>query len=216
MSAKLKELEDKLKELVGDNFPNSFEQAFYIGVDIGRELEKSGIENYVNNTIQEKKLAKDKREIEFKKIQRAESFLLKLVKEAVKEHVAEYGNWHVEKRNYHHSLTPGVFKESIVEKFNVQYIDADMDNYGGDFELSFIVTGELERIFDSYGVSNKFTVHLNNSSGEEEEYVYGGDDIDALYGCRTFGLHNKEWTEEKHDEFYEAITKPFLFLLMSS
>jgi hypothetical protein len=214
-SNKLIELEEKLAKLIEINHSAGVEEAFYIGVEIGRELERSGASSYANKYIEERRTERHRIDISQTKIERVESFLLMLVKESIKNYLSEQGSWCVEKHDFMRDYNIPMFDDLTVAKFNVQFVKADMTNYGGDFELNFKVTGELKQIFDRYKLHDEFTADLGNSSGEESECIYNEGNLDRFYCCQSYSLRCTNWTEKKHDEFYQEVTKPFMFLILS-
>ena len=218
MSDKLKGLESELENLIDRSYGRFevIEKAFNLGMQIANELTNLKITEYKINCLEDKRSEENKKERFNEAMERINKFLLKLVRGAVKEKINERGNWSVEKHDYMRRNSLDSFSNEIVEKFNVQINNVDMESYGGDFELEFSVEGELKELFERNNIPKRFKASMGNSSGEEYDALYYEEDAEQIYSCYAEGLHrftNKEIAEV--DKFYDEVTKLFMFKILA-
>lgn len=187
---------------------------FEIGIKFGRQLEKIGIENYECNYWKQKNIDR-LLEVEIaSKVAKVEMLVKQLVRLSVKEFITENGSWTIEKEKYF-SSTPEQFSDETVKKYQVQVKNVDMENYGGDYKVTFEVVGDLGKKFKNFNVFNEVHTFIRNDSGGEEQSIYDVDGVDRYIDDLTVYVQNSNnWNIEQYDVFIDDISKSFIFLLL--
>lgn len=213
MTTKIDDINKKLENLlsVGDWLLDK-EGLFNLGIELGRELEKLKIDEYVSplwESINNKKAHDKKVRSASEKI---EDFIGKLVKQSVKKHIEKTGSWSIAKDGGYRLEK---FDEETVKQYNIQVLNCSMETYGGEFTVSFSVEGELLKLFEKFNIYEQFTVRIYNDTGEEEQAVYDVSDVNEYIDSVNLVIReSNEWTLEKFDDCLNEISKPYLFLLI--
>jgi len=219
MSEKLKELEAELAELIEHRSYGIYEdiyKAFNLGMQISNELNALHIKDYKIECLQNKRIEEDKRKAFGEAIAKINKFLEVIVKTCIREHVRKVGSWTIEKTTYSGGYSDK-FDSEISSKYGVQYVKADLESYGGDFEVEFEAVGELKELLEKHDLLGYISGRFNNSSGEEEETVYNEDEADYLYNTRLDTLIRlRDTAIEKIVEIQNEIEKIYLFKLIAS
>lgn len=207
-------LEKELENIFSDFGRADERSLFEIGIKFGRQLEKIGIENYECNYWKQKNIDR-LLEVEIaSKVAKVEMLVKQLVRLSVKEFITENGSWTIEKEKYF-SSTPEQFSDETVKKYQVQVKNVDMENYGGDYKVTFEVVGDLGKKFKNFNVFNEVHTFIRNDSGGEEQSIYDVDGVDRYIDDLTVYVQNSNnWNIEQYDVFIDDISKPFIFLLL--
>jgi len=185
---------------------------FNLGVELGRELQKLQIEEYVLpvwESLNNKKKHEEKVRVACEKI---EELITILVRQSVKNHIEMNGNWSISKDGQLEE-----FDKEIVDQYNIQILDCSMHTYGGDFRVSFNVVGKLQKLFEKFDIVERFTVSVNNKDGEEEQSFHDTSRIDRdIRGVSLVIRQKNEWPLEKFDECLNEIQKTYLFAFIKN
>lgn len=160
MSEKLKELEKEIVKLIDKN-NGKFEyiqKAIYLGMSVANEISKNGFTDYKIKCLEDRRSEEDKKEKFYKAKNRINELLLTILRECVRAHIKENGSWDVGKKDYNTEGYVEQFDDEIANKYNIQYLSAELTNYGGDFELNFEVTGELKELLEKHNIQ-----HVNST-----------------------------------------------------
>lgn len=211
---KLTSLEQQLEKLFEGYGRVDYEDVFNLGIQFGRELERLGINEYKAqhwiNSERELELHQQLQE----KVKKIEEFMAQLVRWSVKELIQEQGSWTITKRHYGFGEIDQ-FSDEIIKKFQIKILKVNMETYGGDFEITYQVVGELEENFKKYKIYNQFTSLVYNETGEEEQTIYDVKDVDKYIDRLTVHVRNSnDWELDQYDVFLNDISKPFLFELL--
>lgn len=212
---KLLALESELESLC-QKISHADKSLFDIGIKFGRELERLGIEKYESDYwVQQNIDALKKNQIDVR-VAKVEKFIRQLIRLSVKELITETGSWTIGKAEYF-SSTPEQFRDETVKKYQIQVKNVDMESYGGEFKVTFEVVGELGKKFKKYNIFNEVHSFIRNDNGEEEQTIYDANEVDRYIDNLTVYVENSNnWNIEQYDEFFDDITKPFIFLLMQN
>ena len=219
MSDKLKEIEAELAELIEHRSYGIYEdidKAFNLGMKIANELNALQIKDYKIECLQKKRNEEDKRKAFGEAIAKINKFLEVIVKTCIREHVRKVGSWTIEKTTYSGSYSDK-FDSEISSKYGVQYAKADLESYGGDFEVEFEAVGELKELLEKYDLLGYISGRFNNSSGEEDETVYNEDEADYLYNTRLDTLIRLRDADIKEIEAIQhEIEKLYIFKILAT
>lgn len=186
---------------------------FNLGVELGRELEKLKVDEYISPVWESINNKKDHAEKVRKACEKIEDFIATLVKKSVKVHIEQTGSWSISKDGGYRLEK---FDDEIVKQYNIQVLNCTMETYGGEFTVSFFVEGELRKLLKKFNIYEQFTVRIYNDTGEEDQTVYKVSDVNEYIDSVSLVIRERdEWALEKFDECLNEISKPFLFLIMT-
>ena len=156
------------------------EKLFNLGVELGRLLAEHNIASHRPAPFIEFESQKDIQASKNKQIQRANKAISFLIRNALAEQIEQHGEFCFDSN----TSTFGCEKieESIVAKFFVQIDRTTQREHGGSFEAEFILSGQLEPIFNKYGIDLYARADVENTTGAEEETIYNADDVDKIFG----------------------------------
>jgi hypothetical protein len=219
MSEKLKELEVDLEKLIEKSYGrfDMLEKAFNLGLDIANELNRIGLKDYKIACIENKKNEELKKENFENAIYKIKELLLKVIRTSVKLYIVENESWTVEKKDYLSYSHSELFDEDITDKFFIQYVSADMDSYGGDFELEFETTGELKSLLEKYDINGPIKARLGNDDGEEYTTLYEDECARRIRSANLPTLIRlRDKNIEDIDKIYNDISKIYTFQILSA
>jgi hypothetical protein len=179
MDNKLNELEQALQQLFDSVNPHQDRAAFDIGVEFGKELQRQGRNDYecvVCKSLREETELSMRKNIAMGAIS---DLLVDLVRESVRDYLAENDAWHVGWRRW--ALEVDEFGPDTLEKFCVQIIEFDqVDEDIRDFICTFEVVGRLATAFQKYGFSQRFDITILNDARGDYMRICIFDDIGSL------------------------------------
>jgi hypothetical protein len=217
MSDKLKDLESELEKLVDKSYGRfeDIDKAFNLGMQIANELNRLQIKDYKIECLEQKRTEEDKKDKFRVATDKINKFLEYVVKSCIREHVRKVGSWTIEKATYYGSNVDR-FDGEITSKYGVQFAKADLESYGGDFEVEFEVLGELKEVLEKHDLLGYISGRFNNSSGEEEETVYDEDEAEYLYNTRLDTLIRlRDADIEKIEAIASEIEKIYVFKILA-
>lgn len=218
MSDKLKELELDLADLIGHKSYGIYEdidKAFNLGMQIAKELNRLQIKDYKIECLEQKRTEEDKKDKFRTATEKINKFLEYIVKSCIREHVRKVGSWTIEKATYYGSNVDR-FDGEISSKYGVQFAKADLESYGGDFEVEFEVLGELKEVLEKYDLIGYISGRFNNKSGEEEDTVYDENEAEYLYSTRLDTLIRlRDADIEKIEAIASEIEKIYMFTILA-
>jgi hypothetical protein len=213
MNTQLNELEAKLQKLFDDCRLNDSRAVFDIGVQFGTFLKEQNIEEYEYifwNSLKEKN---NKEKLIWEAIDAINDFLLRLVRNSIKDYINKNGSWSIAKENW--SSEYDEFDIGTRRKYCVQISRVDMTQYGGDFECTFKVVGRLAKLFKKYNIYEQFEVSINNESGGEHTSVHKVERVSSIVSRLNCHVRNSNnWELEQYKDFLHVISKDFLFDLI--
>ena len=215
MTTKIDDVNKKLEKLLYvDGWRLDKEKLFNLGVELGRELERLKIIEYVSPVWESINNKKEHDEKVKKACEKIEDFIATLVKQSVKRHIEQTGSWSISKdRGY--SLEK--FDDEIVKQYNIQVLNCSMETSGGEFTVSFGVEGKLLDLFEKFNIYEQFTVRIYNETGEEDQAVYDIEDVNEYIDSVSLVIRDRnEWALERFDECLNEISKSYLFLLIKN
>lgn len=214
MNSKLKELDSKLNQLLQERFPNVVE-VFNLGVDVGRELQLNNIADYQLPSLTAKEEASRKWQELLELNERIENLLKKLIVFCIDAYIKEHngGYFEIEKRGSGYSDCDR-WSEEIAKLFGVSYSHADMETYGGEFEMELSTAGWLNELNEKYNLPTTFNATFSNDSGEE--YAYIGNKERAESGIWSVSTMNNyvftNMTIEKIEQYVQELEQQVIFL----
>lgn len=207
-------LEQELVNLLSQNPYGDSLILFNLGVEFGRYFEREGIESYEPNVFKQRELEEKEQKEIGKRIDRIISLVKKLICASIRDLIAETGSWTIEK---HHYLSSNLekFSDTTVSKYQVQVDRVDMESYGGEFEVTLSVVGELGQKFRQFQISTMVTAYFHNDSGTEELTIFDPNSVEnCMENLHVRASKNIEYKANDYDDFIEDISKPFLFLML--
>lgn len=213
MISKIDEINKKLENILSvSSWQLDREDLFNLGVELGRELEKLKINEYVSPVWESINNKNEHDEKVRRACEKIEDFIATLVKQSVKRHIEETGSWSISKDGGYRLEK---FDDEIVKQYNIQVLNCSMETYGGEFTVSFSVEGELLKLFEKFNIYEQFTVRIYNDTGEEDQTVYDVSDVNEYIDSVSLVIRERnEWALERFDECLNEISKPYLFLLI--
>lgn len=182
------------------------EETFNIGVEMGRLLEKNGIASHRPKVFIEFEEGKNAYDRKAKQIDRADKAVAFIIRNGIAEQVENFGEFSFDSDTYRCDK----LDESVVEKFGVQIDRTTQREHGGSFEAEFILSGQVGEVLEKYGVDTWARADVDNTTGDEQETIYSGDDVDKIFGVslRLNGHHtelNDEQLETLADELEQIV-----------
>jgi hypothetical protein len=209
--SKLSELEKELAELFKSSL--DAEKLFYLGMQIGRELERDSIAEYVSLYFEDRKNSSALQSEKQKVVANINSLFLSVIRDAVTEEINKNYGWYVSNRDLLGRDVDG-FDEEIVKKYHINYCYAEKQDYSDEYDLYFNAVGNLKEIFELYDLAVKLECRFSNDKGKELIIVSKCSDINVHTASTNLDSINSDWELYKLEEFYKAISK--LYLLIQS
>ena len=148
--SKLSELENELAELFNSSL--DAEKLFYLGIQIGRELERDSIEEYVSLYFEDRKNSSALQSEKQKIVANINSLFLSVIRRAVTEEITKNYGWYVSKQDLLGRDVEG-FDEEIVKQYLINYCYAEKQNYSDEYNLYFLVVGKLKEVCEEYDLA---------------------------------------------------------------
>ena len=211
--SKLSELEKELTELFESSLDT--EKLFYLGVHIGRELEKDSITEYVSLYFEDRKYSSALQLEKHKIVANINSLFLSVIRVAAEEEINKNYEWYVSKRDLLGRDVDG-FYEEIVKKYHINYCYAEKKAYSDEYNLYFNVIGKLKEVFEEYDLAVvKLECRFSNDKGKELIIVSKCSDINVYTAATNLDSIYSDWELYKLGAFYNAISKLYLLLIQS-
>ena len=209
--SKLSELEKELAELFKSSL--DAEKLFYLGIQIGRELERDSIVEYVSQYFEDRKnsfaLQSEKQKI----VVNINSLFLSVIRGAVTEEINKNYGWYVSKRDLLGRDVEG-FDEEIVKKYHINYRYAEKKDYSDEYNLYFHAVGKLKEVFEEYDLAVQLECRFSNDKGKELIIVSKSTDINVHTAFTNLNSIYSDWELYQLEGFYNAVSK--LYLLIQS
>ncbi len=210
--SKLSELENELADLFKSNL--DVEKLFYLGIQIGRELERNSIEEYVSLYFEDRKNSSSLQSEKQKKVANINSLFLSVIRRAVTEEITKNYGWYVSKRDLLGRDVDG-FDEEIVKQYLINYCYAEKQDYSDEYNLYFLAVGKLKEVFEEYDLAVQLECRFSNDKGKELIIVSKCTDITVHTASTNLDSIYSDWELYKLEEFYNAISKLYSLILSS-
>ncbi len=207
--SKLSELEKELAELFNSSL--DAEKLLYLGIQIGRELERDSIAEYVSQYFEDRKnsfaLQSEKQKI----VVNINSLFLSVIRGAVTEEINKNYGWYVSKRDLLGRDVEG-FDEEIVKKYHINYRYAEKKDYSDEYNLYFHAVGKLKEVFEEYDLAVQLECRFSNDKGKELIIVSKSTDINVHKAFTNLNSIYSDWELYQLEGFYNAISKFYLLI----
>ena len=210
--SKLSELEKELAELFKSSL--DAEKLFYLGIQIGRELERDSIDEYVSLYFEDRKNSSALQSEKQKIVVNINSLFLSVIRGAVTEEINKNYGWYVSKRDLLGRDVEG-FDEEIVKKYHINYRYAEKKDYSDEYNLYFHAVGKLKEVFEEYDLAVQLECRFSNDKGKELIIVSKSTDINVHTAFTNLNSIYSDWELYQLEGFYNAISK-FYLLIQSS
>ena len=210
--SKLSELEKELAELFKSSL--DAEKLFYLGIQIGRELERDSIAEYVSQYFEDRKNSSALQSEKQKIVVNINSLFLSVIRGAVTEEINKNYGWYVSKRDLLGRDVDG-FDEEIVKKYHINYRYAEKKDYSDEYNLYFHAVGKLKEVFEEYDLAVQLECRFSNDKGKELIIVSKSTDINVYTAFTNLNSIYSDWELYQLEGFYNAISK-FYLLIQSS
>ena len=210
--SKLSELEKELAELFKSSL--DAEKLFYLGIQIGRELERDSIVEYVSQYFEDRKNSSALQSEKQKIVVNINSLFLSVIRGAVTEEINKNYGWYVSKRDLLGRDVEG-FDEEIVKKYHINYRYAEKKDYSDEYNLYFHAVGKLKEVFEEYDLAVQLECRFSNDKGKELIIVSKSTDINVHTAFTNLNSIYSDWELCQLEGFYNAILK-FYLLIQSS
>ena len=210
--SELIELEKELAELFKSSL--DAEKLFYLGIQIGRELERDSIAEYVSQYFEDRKNFSSLQSEKQKGVANINSLFLSVIRGAVTEEINKNYGWYVSKRDLLGRDVEG-FDEEIVKKYHINYRYAEKKDYSDEYNLYFHAVGKLKEVFEEYDLAVQLECRFSNDKGKELIIVSKSTDINVHTAFTNLNSIYSDWELYQLEGFYNAISK-FYLLIQSS
>jgi superfamily II helicase len=209
--SKLSELEKELAELFKSSL--DAEKLFYLGIQIGRELERDSIAEYVSQYFEDRKNSSALQSEKQKIVVNINSLFLSVIRAAVTEEINKNYGWYVSKRDLLGRDVEGL-DEEIVKKYHINYRYAEKIDYSDEYNLYFHAVGKLKEVFEEYDLAVQLECRFSNDKGKELIIVSKSTEINVHTAFTNLNSIYSDWELYQLEGFYNAISK--LYLLIQS
>ena len=209
--SKLSELEKELAELFKSSL--DAEKLFYLGIQIGRELERDSIVEYVSQYFEDRKNSSALQSEKQKIVVNINSLFLSVIRRAVTEEITKNYGWYVSNRDLLGRDVDG-FDEEIVKKYHINYRYAEKKDYSDEYNLYFHAVGKLKEVFEEYDLAVQLECRFSNDKGKELIIVSKSTDINVHAAFTNLNSIYSDWELYQLEGFYNAVSK--LYLLIQS
>jgi|GEM_PF-2753939 len=202
--SKFSELENELPELFESRL--NAENLFYLGIQIGRELEKDSITEYVSLYFEDRKHSSALQLEKHKILANINSFFLSVIRGAAEDEINRNYGWYVSKRDLLGRDADG-FDEEIVKKYHINYCYAEKKDDSDEYSLYFNVVSKLKEVFEAYDLAVKLECRFSKNKGKELIIVSKCSDINVYTASTNLDSIYSEWELYKLEGFYKTISK---------
>ena len=202
--SKLSELENELPKLFESRL--NAEKLFYLAIQIGRELEKDSITEYVSLYFEDRKHSSALQLEKYKMVANINSLFLSVIRGAAEEEINRNYGWYVSKRDLLGRDVDG-FDEEIIKKYHINYCYAEKKDYSEEYRLYFNVVGKLKEVFEEYDLAVKLECRFSNDKGKELIIVSKCSDLNVYAAATNLDSIYSEWELYKLEAFYKTISK---------
>ena len=209
--SKLSELEKELAELFKSSL--DAEKLFYLGIQIGRELERDSIAEYVSQYFEDRKNSSALQSEKQKIVVNINSLFLSVIRGAVTEEINKNYGWYVSKRDLLGRDVEG-FDEEIVKKYHINYCYAEKQDDSDEYNLYFHAVGKLKEVFEEYDLAVQLECRFSNDKGKELIIVSKSTEINLHTAFTNLNSIYSDWELYQLEGFYNAVSK--LYLLIQS
>ena len=210
--SKLSELEKELAELFKSSL--DAEKLLYLGIQIGRELERDSIAEYVSQYFEDRKNSSALQSEKQKIVVNINSLFLSVIRAAITEEINKNYGWYVSKRDLLGRDVEGL-DEEIVKKYHINYRYAEKKYYSDEYNLYFHAVGKLKEVFEEYDLAVQLECRFSNDKGKELIIVSKSTDINVYTAFTNLNSIYSDWELYQLEGFYNAISK-FYLLIQSS
>ena len=210
--SKLSELEEEVAELFKSSL--DAEKLFYLGIQIGRELERDSIAEYVSLYFEDRKNSSALQSEKQKIVVNINSLFLSVIRGAVTEEINKNYGWYVSKRDLLGRDVEG-FDEEIVKKYHINYCYAEKQDDSDEYNLYFHAVGKLKEVFEEYDLAVQLECRFSNDKGKELIIVSKCSDINVNKASTNLDLIFADWELYQLEEFYNAISKLYSLIQIS-
>ena len=209
--SKLSELEKELDELFKSSL--DAEKLFYLGIQIGRELERDSIVEYVSQYFEDRKNSSALQSEKQKIVVNINSLFLSVIRAAVTEEINKNYGWYVSKRDLLGRDVEGL-DEEIVKKYHINYRYAEKKYYSDEYNLYFHAVGKLKEVFEEYDLAVQLECRFSKDKGKELIIVSKSTEINLHTAFTNLNSIYSDWELYQLEGFYNAVSK--LYLLIQS
>jgi hypothetical protein len=207
--SKLSELEEEVAELFKSSL--DAEKLFYLGIQVGRKLERDSIAEYALQYFEDRKNSSALQSEKQKVVANIHALFLSVISGAVREEINKNYGWFVSKRDL---LGRDVddFDEEIVRQYLINYCYAEKQDDFDEYTLHFLAVGKLKEVFEEYDLALQLECRFSNDKGKELIIVSKCSDINVHSASTSLDSIYSDWEHYKLEEFYNAISKLYLFV----
>lgn len=214
MSEKLNEIEDQLKNYANSNRQID-EELFNIGVELGRLLEKRGIDAHRLQFFEQQEARRIEEKNKYDLAKKSGKVILQLVQAAYILQYKEYGSIEFSDNRNHHSDSK--LEDEIAERFCLQLANTNQNSVGGELELGFRILGQLAILFERYELPPFILIILENDSGEDSVTLYDEESIQRTLRARgDIFTNTRNLSTSSLEKFGMELEKFALFKLMKN
>lgn len=214
MSEKLNEIEDQLKNYANSNRQID-EELFNIGVELGRLLEKRGIDAHRLQFFEQQEARRIEEKNKYDLAKKSGKVILQLVQAAYILQYKEYGSIEFSDNRNHRSDSK--LEDEIAERFCLQLANTNQNSVGGELELGFRILGQLAILFERYELPPFILIILENDSGEDSVTLYDEESIQRTLRARgDIFTNTRNLSTSSLEQFGMELEKFALFKLMKN
>lgn len=211
MNTKIQQIEDLLEQHC-KSIHRYDEELFNLGVEMGRVLEKNSISSYRPKVFIDFEEKNNAYERKAEQISRADKAVAFIIRNGVAEHVENFGEFCFDSETYKCDK----LDESVVEKFGVQIDRTTQREHGGSFEAEFRLSGQVGQVLEKYGIDAWVRADVDNTTGDEQETIYSGDDVDKIFGVSLrLNGHNTELDDKQLESLADELEQIVVWFNMS-
>lgn len=214
MSEKLNEIEDQLKNYANSNRQIN-EELFNIGVELGRLLEKRGIDAHRLQFFEQQEARRIEEKNKYDLAKKSGKVILQLVQAAYILQYKEYGSIEFSDNRNHRSDSK--LEDEIAERFCLQLANTNQNSVGGELELGFRILSQLAILFERYELPPFILIILENDSGEDSVTLYDEESIQRTLRARgDIFTNTRNLSTSSLEQFGMELEKFALFKLMKN
>lgn len=194
--------------------PNSLriEEAFSLGVRLGRYLEKNDLDDVVLSCFDARHAIEKLREEEGALLEDIYKCTRIILRGAIDEQVAINGRWEVGCTRFERL---GLFDDAVVDNHKIQLKNVEQHDSGGDIDAEFELIGDLATVFERH----KFPPLLMTSFScydEESVVLHSGADVSKYQKVKidTPPVPNEEYLNQL-SSLRDDLSKMYLMQMLA-
>lgn len=212
----IKQIEQDIVKLAKDR-ELTYENAFNLGVRLGRHLEKNNLDNIKLDYFQEQDKADNLRKRFGALHGNVLGHLEKLLFSSIKEHIiiSKFKSWST---GFEERLTDDAYFAQVIEsKRNIQFVKLSEDESEHHFIANFVLTGKIAELFEKFHQPIHFQIIIDDEASERHIDILSDKDLAKFYGLSAdYNCEITDSSVDDYEDFVKSLDRRLIFMTIEN